>query len=96
MRFAKYRRPVSLVAATLACVLALTACSAGSLGSSDDEGGGTTLSFLVDNADASVKPAQALAEAFHAKNPDVTVRCRHVLAAARATTSSRRGCPRAR
>jgi raffinose/stachyose/melibiose transport system substrate-binding protein len=73
MRFAKYRRPVSLVAATLACVLALTACSAGSLGSSDDEGGGTTLSFLVDNADASVKPAQALAAAFHAKNPDITV-----------------------
>ena len=73
MSFAKYRRPVSLVAATLACVLALTACSAGSLGSSDDEGGGTTLSFLVDNADASLKPAQALGEAFHAKNPDITV-----------------------
>ena len=72
MRFAKSWRPVSLLAATVACVLALGACSAGSLGSSD-EGGGTTLSFLVDNADASLKPAQALAEAFHAKNPDVTV-----------------------
>src|SRR4029450_6251319 len=73
MRFAKYRRPVSLVAATLACVLALTACSAGSLGSSDDKGGGTTLTFLVDNADASLKPAQALGAAFDAKNPDITV-----------------------
>jgi raffinose/stachyose/melibiose transport system substrate-binding protein len=72
MRFAKSWRPVSLLAATVACVLALGACSAGSLGSSD-EGGGTTLTFLVDNADGSVKPAQALAEAFHAKNPDVTV-----------------------
>jgi raffinose/stachyose/melibiose transport system substrate-binding protein len=72
MRFAKSWRPVSLLAATVACILALGACSAGSLGTSD-EGGGTTLSFLVDNADASVKPAQALAEAFHAKNPDITV-----------------------
>jgi raffinose/stachyose/melibiose transport system substrate-binding protein len=72
MRFAKSWRPVSLLAATVACILALGACSAGSLGSSD-EGGGTTLSFLVDNADASVKPAQGLAEAFHAKNPDITV-----------------------
>jgi len=72
MRFAKLWRPVPLVAATVACILALGACSAGSLGS-NDEGGGTTLTFLVDNADGSVKPAQALAEAFHAKNPDVTV-----------------------
>jgi raffinose/stachyose/melibiose transport system substrate-binding protein len=72
MRFAPFRRPVSLVVATLACVLALSACSAGSLGSSD-EGGGTTLKFLVDNADGSLKPAQGLAEAFHAKNPDITV-----------------------
>jgi raffinose/stachyose/melibiose transport system substrate-binding protein len=72
MRFAKRWRPVSLLAATLACILALGACSAGSLGSSD-EGGGTTLTFLVDNADASLKPAEGLAEAFHAKNPDITV-----------------------
>ena len=51
MRFAKSWRPVSVLAATVACILALGACSAGDLGSSDDEGGGTTLSFLVDNAD---------------------------------------------
>jgi raffinose/stachyose/melibiose transport system substrate-binding protein len=72
MRRAKSWRPVSLLAATAACILLLGACSAGSLGSSD-KGGGTTLSFLVDNADASVKPAQALAAAFHTKNPDITV-----------------------
>jgi raffinose/stachyose/melibiose transport system substrate-binding protein len=72
MRFAKRWRPVSLLAATVACILVLGACSAGSLGSSD-EGGGTTLTFLVDNADGSLKPAQGLAEAFHAKNPDITV-----------------------
>jgi raffinose/stachyose/melibiose transport system substrate-binding protein len=72
MRFVKRWRPVSLLAAAVACILALGACSAGSLGSSD-EGGGTTLTFLVDNADASLKPAQGLADAFHAKNPDITV-----------------------
>ena len=73
MRFAKRWRPVSLLAATLACILALGACSAGSLGSSDNEGGGTTLSFLVDNGEGSVKIGEGLAEAFHAKNPDITV-----------------------
>ena len=72
MRFAKSWRPVSLLAATVACILALGACSAGSLGSSD-EGGGITLTFLVDNSEGSTKPAQGLAEAFHAKNPDITV-----------------------
>jgi raffinose/stachyose/melibiose transport system substrate-binding protein len=72
MRFARSWRPVTLLAATLSCILVLGACSAGSLGSSDEDAG-TTLTFLVDNADASVKPAQALAEAFHAKNPDITV-----------------------
>jgi raffinose/stachyose/melibiose transport system substrate-binding protein len=73
MRFAKTWRPVSLLVATVACVLALSACSAGSLGSSDDEGGGTTLSFLVDNTDSSLKTSEAVAAAFHAKNPDITV-----------------------
>jgi raffinose/stachyose/melibiose transport system substrate-binding protein len=73
MRFANRWRPLSLLAATVACILALGACSPGSLGSSDEGGGATTLTFLVDNADASVKPAQALGAAFHAKNPDITV-----------------------
>jgi hypothetical protein len=95
MRFAKFWRPVPLLAATVVCILALGACSAGSLGSSD-EGGGTTLTFLVDNAEGSLKPAQGLAEAFHAKNPISPSRCRRAQAAARATTSSRRGSPRAR
>jgi raffinose/stachyose/melibiose transport system substrate-binding protein len=72
MRFAKRWRPVSLLAATVACILALSACSAGSLGSSD-EGGGTTLSFLVDNDQGSIKTAEGLAEAFQAKNPDIKV-----------------------
>jgi raffinose/stachyose/melibiose transport system substrate-binding protein len=73
MRFAKRWRPVSLLAATVACILALGACSAGSLGSSDDEGGGTTIRVLVDNSEGNLKPTQAVAEAFHAKNPDINV-----------------------
>jgi raffinose/stachyose/melibiose transport system substrate-binding protein len=72
MRFAKSWRPVSLFAAIAVCILALGACSAGSLGS-NDKGGGTTLNFLVDNSEGSVKTGQGLAEAFHAKNPDITV-----------------------
>ena len=72
MRFAKLCRPVPLLAAIAVCILALGACSAGSLGS-NDEGGGTTLNFLVDNSEGSTKPAQGLAEAFHAKNPNITV-----------------------
>ena len=55
--------------------LALSACSAGSLGSSDDSGGGkVSLSFLVDNADQTVKTADQLANDFTAKNPDITVK----------------------
>jgi raffinose/stachyose/melibiose transport system substrate-binding protein len=72
MRFAKSWRPVSLFAAIAVCILALGACSAGSLGS-NDKGGGTTLNFLVDNSEGSVKTGQGLAEAFHAKNPDITI-----------------------
>jgi ABC-type glycerol-3-phosphate transport system substrate-binding protein len=95
MRFAKRWRPLSLLAAAVVCILALGACSAGSLGSSD-KGGGTTLNFLVDNSEGSTKPAQGLAEAFHAKNPDITVQVQTRPGGAEGDTSSRRGSPRAR
>jgi raffinose/stachyose/melibiose transport system substrate-binding protein len=62
-----------LAAATIAA-LALTGCSAGSLGSSDNSGGKVTLSFLVDNGDGSVKPSEALAKDFTAKNPNIDVK----------------------
>ncbi|MFF5084941.1 ABC transporter substrate-binding protein [Actinoplanes sp. NPDC000266] len=66
------RIALSVLAAT---TLALGACSAGSLGSSDEEGGGkVTLSFLVDNAPETVKAAEGLAKDFTAKNPDITVK----------------------
>jgi raffinose/stachyose/melibiose transport system substrate-binding protein len=56
--------------------LTLTACSAGSLGSSDDDSGGgkVTLSFLVDNQQETVKTATQLIKDFTAKNPDITVK----------------------
>ncbi|GAA0503015.1 sugar ABC transporter substrate-binding protein [Paractinoplanes deccanensis] len=63
---------ISVLAAT---AMALGACSAGSLGSSDDEGGGkVTLSFLTDNQPETVKIAEGLAKDFTAKNPDITIK----------------------
>ncbi|MEU4427249.1 extracellular solute-binding protein [Actinoplanes sp. NPDC024001] len=62
------------VAAVAAVALALTGCSAGSLGSSDDEGSGVTLSFLVDNTDTNSRMAEGLAKEFNAKNPGITVK----------------------
>jgi raffinose/stachyose/melibiose transport system substrate-binding protein len=68
-------RAVVLVVLVVAGVVA--GCGGG-----DDNGGGAssggnekvTLSFLVDNSDQGVKPAQALADAFHAKNPNITIK----------------------
>jgi raffinose/stachyose/melibiose transport system substrate-binding protein len=74
MRFAKSWRPVSLLAATLACSLAVAACSAGSLGSSENKKGGVTLSFMVGNTEQAIKTAQQLAKDFHAANPDITIK----------------------
>jgi raffinose/stachyose/melibiose transport system substrate-binding protein len=64
------------VAVLAATTLLLGACSAGSLGSSDDSGGGgkVTLSFLVDNGPETVKAAEQLAKDFTAKNPNVTIK----------------------
>ena len=64
-----HRRAALAVAA--AGLLALGACSAGDLGSSDD---GTTVSFLVDNEPSTVKNSEALAKAFNAKNPGIKVK----------------------
>ncbi|HET9143377.1 ABC transporter substrate-binding protein [Actinophytocola sp.] len=61
------------LALALGAALVLTACSPGSLGSGG-ESGKITLTFLVDNNDASTKPADGLARAFAAKNPDITVK----------------------
>ena len=64
------------LAALAACSLALSACSAGSLGSSDNQGKGgkVTLSFLVGNSEDSVKTAEQVSKDFTAKNPDITIK----------------------
>jgi raffinose/stachyose/melibiose transport system substrate-binding protein len=68
------RKPQIAVAVFAAATLALGACSAGSLGDSDDAAGGkVTLSFLVDNGPETVKMAEGLAKDFTAKNPDITI-----------------------
>lgn len=66
------RRTGALVAATVG-MLALGACSPGSLGSSESAGT-TTLSFLIDNNEATVKTAEGLVKDFTAKNPDIVIK----------------------
>jgi raffinose/stachyose/melibiose transport system substrate-binding protein len=68
------RTPWRLLAVVAVGSLAMAGCSAGDLGSSDSKGGKTTLSFLVDNGDQTVKTAEALGKDFTAKNPDITVK----------------------
>ncbi|WP_337059739.1 ABC transporter substrate-binding protein [Kineococcus sp. G2] len=65
----------SAICAALAMLpLSMSACSAGSLGSSDDSAGGATeITFLVDNAPSTVLGAEALVEDFNASQDDVEV-----------------------
>ena len=65
------RSLVAIGAGGLALSLALAGCSAGD--SDSTEGGATSLTFLVDNGEATVETAEALADAFNAENPDITV-----------------------
>ena len=51
--------------------LALVGCSAG--GDSGSTDGKVSLTYLVDNGEATVVVAEALAEAFQAENPDITI-----------------------
>jgi raffinose/stachyose/melibiose transport system substrate-binding protein len=72
--------PSRLWRAVLLAVLVVAGVVAGCGG--DDEGGGgsssgnekVTMSFLVANEEQTLKPAQALANAFHAKNPNITIK----------------------
>src|ERR1700754_1699328 len=70
-------RPRALALTTLALALlsmSVTACSAGSLGSSAGDGSGTAITFLVDNSPDTVAEADGLVADFNAKNPGTTVR----------------------
>jgi raffinose/stachyose/melibiose transport system substrate-binding protein len=63
-----------VAAALLAAVsLAVGGCSAGSLGSSGGDSDGVTLTFLVDNSDQAVLPAQRLVDEFTAANPGIAI-----------------------
>ncbi|WP_369068317.1 ABC transporter substrate-binding protein [Kineococcus terrestris] len=65
-------RTRALIAAAALAALPLSACSAGSLGSSSEEGV-TAITLLVGNAEENVLAAEAVAEAFEAENTDVDV-----------------------
>jgi raffinose/stachyose/melibiose transport system substrate-binding protein len=55
--------------------LVLTACSAGSLGSSSDSGSGSVeITYLIGNQDQDLKGAQQLVKDFTAKNAGVTIK----------------------
>jgi raffinose/stachyose/melibiose transport system substrate-binding protein len=69
-RYLRWALPV-----LVACSLAATACSPGSLGTSEsNKDGAVTLSFMVGNTEQAIKTAQQLAKDFHAANPNITVK----------------------
>jgi raffinose/stachyose/melibiose transport system substrate-binding protein len=64
------------VLAVLVVAGVVAGCGGGDDGG-DASGGGNekvTLSFLVDNSDQGLKPAQGVVDAFHAKNPNITIK----------------------
>jgi raffinose/stachyose/melibiose transport system substrate-binding protein len=71
----RLRHP-SVMAVAAVATLALSACSAGDLGSSDSDGGGgkVTLTYSVGNSEASVRTAEQVTKDFMAKNPDITLK----------------------
>ena len=72
MKRINQRRATAVVIGVAVSSLALSACG-GSDSGGGDGGGKVTLSFLVDNSETSVATAQGLADAYHEKNPDVTI-----------------------
>ena len=66
------RRRLRLIAIAVGAALALTGCSAGSLGSSGG-GDGVTLTWLLDSNPSTEKAAQSVAAAFTAQNPGITI-----------------------
>ena len=72
------RKFLTVLALVAASPLALGACSAGSLGSSEPGGGdsaeATTITYLVDNGDSSVKSANLMIAAFQKDNPGITIK----------------------
>lgn len=73
MRSHPKRLRIAPLAALLVGAVALTGCSAGSLGGSSSDSG-KTITFLSPNDDASVASAKAVIAAFEKANPGVTVK----------------------
>ncbi|NTW39133.1 MAG: extracellular solute-binding protein, partial [Cellulomonadaceae bacterium] len=67
------RRHIAVAVPSLIALLAVSACSAGSLTNDDESGGAVEITYLVDNSAASLELAQAIVDAFNAANPDVKV-----------------------
>jgi raffinose/stachyose/melibiose transport system substrate-binding protein len=78
MRFGSSGRSRGAAVALIAGSLALAACSAGSLGSSDSggstPGAKTQITFLTNNDPNNIKTANAVIKAFQTDNPDITVK----------------------
>ena len=72
------RRSAALTALATVSMLFAAGCSAGSLGSSEEgaggEAGAVTITFLHGSTDTDVASAKAIIEAFHAANPNITVK----------------------
>ena len=74
MRKLTSQRRLRVFAITAGVALALTGCSAGSLGSSGGgEGDGVTLTVLLDSNASTLSAAESVAAAFEAQNPGITV-----------------------
>jgi raffinose/stachyose/melibiose transport system substrate-binding protein len=73
MRSNTLARSRAALAAAAVLPLLLSACSAGSLGSSSGDGGATTIKLLVDNAPDNLQAAKELAKDFEAENPKIRV-----------------------
>ena len=86
MRFHTSPRTTLAAAVLVTGAVYLSACSAGSLGSSDDESGKTTISFLTNNDPNNVKIAEAVIKAFEAATTTSTSSSTRARAAATATT----------
>jgi raffinose/stachyose/melibiose transport system substrate-binding protein len=78
MRFSRTaRRGLATVAFASSVALMAAGCSAGSLGSSSDSGGGSpgavTITYLIPNDDATAAQTKAVIAAFQSANPGITV-----------------------
>ncbi|BBC31120.1 ABC transporter, substrate-binding protein [Streptomyces graminofaciens] len=73
MRSSTLAKRRAAVAAAAVLPLLLSACGAGSLGSSDGDGDATTIKLLVDNAPDNLQAVKQLAKDFEAKNPKIRV-----------------------